>query len=265
MKRRTWMYRDLQGQSYEKRKAAGLIHHNFKDLTGQKFGELTAVKPLYSTGKTWVWLYQCSCGTFLSRTGKYVSKTIYSGVVPACRTCTHRRLQEQHRTHGLSRHPLYAVWRAMMDRCRLSTKYCWARYGGRGIFVCEAWRTFEGFYAWAKTGYKKGLLLDRIDDNGNYCPENCRWTTYKVNSRNRPGVYAEIDVAELAKATGISKSTLHYRIQHGWPIELLTTPPDSRNARLRAYKVNRQYQKKYMTSSTAAQDTGSLLREVEDQ
>lgn len=87
--------------------------------------------------------------------------------------------------HGLSTHPLYHIWHAMKQRCYDETFPNYHRYGGRGIIVEDVWKTdFLAFYNWALPIYKKGLEIDRIDNNGNYCPENCRFVTRKVNQNN---------------------------------------------------------------------------------
>ena len=93
-----------------------------------------------------------------------------------------------HWTHGLyaENKELHNLWSTMKSRCENPNREKYKSYGGRGITVCEAWHDFKQFYEWAiSTGYKKGLQLDRINNDGNYEPENCRWVTPKVNSRNR--------------------------------------------------------------------------------
>lgn len=89
--------------------------------------------------------------------------------------------------HGMSSHPVYIAWRNMVNRCtKPKTKY-YERYGGRGISVCEDWISdFISFKDWAfKNGWSKGLFLDRIDNDGDYSPENCRWITREESNRNR--------------------------------------------------------------------------------
>lgn len=81
---------------------------------------------------------------------------------------------------------LYSVWRTMLHRCNDPKRVKYRDYGGRGIAVCEEWKDANVFMDWAfENGYKTGLQLDRIDNNGNYHPENCRFVTPKENSRNR--------------------------------------------------------------------------------
>lgn len=87
--------------------------------------------------------------------------------------------------HGLTRHPLYKIWAEMKSRCNNSS---WRNeyHNGRNIRVCDEWNEFLPFYKWAIiNGYKKGLTIDRIDNDENYCPNNCRWATYSIQNYNR--------------------------------------------------------------------------------
>lgn len=87
--------------------------------------------------------------------------------------------------HGLTEHPLYHIWASMRYRCNTES-YINESWYGRGITVCNEWDLFMNFYNWSlNNGYKKGLTLDRINNDGNYCPENCRWTTYSVQNKNK--------------------------------------------------------------------------------
>lgn len=92
--------------------------------------------------------------------------------------------------HGLRHDPLYSVWANMKNRCYNKNDPHYERWGGRGITVCKEWRNnFKLFYDWAvANGYRKGLTLDRIDNNGNYEPSNCRWSTIKEQNRNKRNV-----------------------------------------------------------------------------
>ena len=88
-------------------------------------------------------------------------------------------------THEERRKPPYANWYGMKTRCYNKNHIRYSRYGGRGISVCEEWHSYDNFKKWAlENGFKEGLVLDRIDNNGNYEPSNCRWTTYFTNARN---------------------------------------------------------------------------------
>lgn len=239
----------------------GHMHHNFKDLTGETFGKLTAIRPVQTTGKAWVWEFRCECGALVYRSGKEATHAVQKGYVPQCRQCAKDATSKRQKTHGMTNTPLYNVWHSMMLRCFTPTYPTYRRYGGRGITVCEKWRTFEGFYEDVHATYQRGLVLDRINNDGNYCPENCRWTTYKENGRNRAGVYTEVDVKALAKASGVSASTIWDRIHSGWPLERLTAPL---GVPLKQYAGQHEYKRKYMTSSTADQDTDLSFAALKD-
>lgn len=112
----------------------------------------------------------------------------------------------------------------MVVRCTNKKSKSFALYGGRGIFICEEWRhSFEAFQEWAFAhGYKDGLTIDRIDNDGPYSPDNCRWATLGEQARNKRSniVINGKCLAELAEETGINYHTLYSRIKRrGWGIE----------------------------------------------
>lgn len=125
------------------------------------------------------------------------------------------------RMHGLGKHPIRGSWNAMMTRCHNSNVYQYKNYGGRGITVCEAWRQaspegFLNFYSWAIDKWASGLSLERIDVNGNYCPENCKWATRKEQGNNttrvqRHQVFGQrLTRAETSDLYAIDYTTLKY-------------------------------------------------------
>ena len=89
-------------------------------------------------------------------------------------------------THGMHKTRLYRIWHGMKNRCLNKNSFDYARYGARGITVCDEWIGFVPFMLWAEeSGYQEHLTIDRTDPNGNYCPENCKWVTVVENARNR--------------------------------------------------------------------------------
>jgi hypothetical protein len=124
--------------------------------------------------------------------------------------------------HGLINHPLYSKWKGMKMRCNYNKMAGFDRYGGRGIKVCKEWNdNFYPFYLWAKDKWSKGLELDRIDNNGDYEPNNCRFVSRLENSRNRAvSIFIEYEnkrmsAEEWAKYLGISPCTIRQRLKRG--------------------------------------------------
>ena len=127
-----------------------------------------------------------------------------------------------HRTHGIcAEHPdLYGVWCSMKGRCENPNRQKYKDYGGRGIKVCEEWHDCGVFAEWAfANGYKQGLQIDRIDNNGDYRPENCRFVTPKQNSRNRRNtklltVNGKTKcIAEWSEIVGVSPYTIYWWVR----------------------------------------------------
>lgn len=162
-----------------------------------------------------MWICQCDCGRQKKRpTDTY---SLRSGKVRSCGCLYHVCNTQNSRKHGMYGTRINHIWSSMKGRCRRNDRY-------RNISVCEDWLSFDNFYNWAMSnGYQDDLTLDRIDNNGDYTPENCRWVSYKVQennkSNNRHVVYQGDDytLAELASHLGVSHATLAWRINNGWP------------------------------------------------
>lgn len=136
--------------------------------------------------------------------------------------------------HGMSNTRLFHIWQNMKKRCHCETYRDYHRYGGRGIKVCDEWRNdFLIFYNWAiNNGYKEKLQIDRIDVNGNYSPNNCRWVTFvqqQNNRRNNRWITYNNEthtLAEWAKKVGINRHALGERLnRYGWSFEKAITTP----------------------------------------
>ena len=124
----------------------------------------------------------------------------------------------------------------MRVRCSNPKARYYPLYGGRGIRVCPEWQHFEPFYDWAMAnGYKDSLSIDRIDVNGNYCPENCRWATAKEQARNQRSNRLVLyngktqTIADWADELNINPITLRTRLSHGWSVEEALTTPVNKN------------------------------------
>lgn len=125
--------------------------------------------------------------------------------------------------HGMSDTRLYCIWESMKARCYRKTIKGYQNYGGRGIKVCDKWQTFTGFYEDMADTYADGLTLDRLDNDGDYCPDNCRWATQKEQQNHRRNnvhidyLGRSMTLAEVSAITGIKYHTLYsryYRITH---------------------------------------------------
>ncbi|MBO5143013.1 MAG: hypothetical protein J6C46_08530 [Clostridia bacterium] len=146
--------------------------------------------------------------------------------------------------HGLSKTRLHRIWHSMYCRCYYPSTNQYKNYGGKGIKVCEEWKHIEGFinfYNWAmNNGYEENLTLDRIDNNKNYCPLNCRWISLKEQSNHRTNnVYYTFNgetktSKQWCEVYGVSQTTLLDRLKRGWNLEQALTISTKGNHR----KVN---------------------------
>lgn len=166
---------------------------------------------------------RCDCGKVFETSNRW----LFSGRTKSCGCLRVDRLRAFTRTHGASttNNPTYEIWRDMKTRCRDHP-----RYAGRGIVVCNRWSKFENFLD--DMGERPaGMELDRKNNNGNYCPENCRWATRKQQCRNTSrnrvftinGVTA--CVAELCERFGIRESFIRTRLKRGWTLERAFSEP----------------------------------------
>jgi hypothetical protein len=205
-------------------------HPMFKDITGEKFGRLTVIKKSHQDKwGVWHWLCKCDCGNEISPSGT----NLRAGKAPSCGCSKIEKNRECSTKHNLSRSRIYQTHTDMLQRCNNPNKRCYKYYGGRGIKVCKEWETFEGFWEWAQhSGYTNDLTIERINVDGNYCPENCTWIPLSQQSINtRATEYITynnktLTLQEWSKETGINRMTLYSRLHtRKWSIEkTLTTP-----------------------------------------
>ena len=141
------------------------------DLTGKRFGMLEVIIRTNNIGKKVAWTCRCDCGNPSTAT----TSNLLGGKSTSC-GC----VRTKHKGKGTL---LYRTWSGIKSRCTNSKMDCWKRYGGRGIKMCDEWiNDFSAFRTWAlANGYKPGLTIDRIENDGNYCPENCQWITLSEN------------------------------------------------------------------------------------
>lgn len=190
-----------------------------KDLTGRTFGYLDVIEFSSRHAGKALWLCRCRCGTEKVVDGHNLS----SGHTTSC-GC--KRLEPPPKTilHGLSATRAHRIWRKMLARCNAPSDKAYARYGGRGIKVCERWLDFANFYA-DMGDPPDGMSIDRIDNDLGYSPENCRWATSTEQSMNRRCVIVieqdglRMTAREWSERLGIKARTIKYRIRAGWPPE----------------------------------------------
>ena len=188
----------------------------YDDLTLQMFGRLLALAPVQAdAGKNITWLCVCHCGNVVTRKSNCL-KRVRRHSCGCLGKNTH---------HGSTGTREYVIWQGMKSTCLNPAAPNFRWYGGRGISVCESWlSSFEDFYRDMGACPQSGTL-DRIDNNGSYSPENCRWANHKTqfsNKRNNRLITYNGDthtVAEWARKLGIIPDTISYRISKGWPIE----------------------------------------------
>lgn len=209
---------------------------NFIDLTGQKFGRLTVIDRAPNRGNRGhrvAWNCVCACGNSIIALG-YELRT---GHTASCGCLQRERTGNANRKHGDSSTRLNRIWRGIKSRCDNPHDTIFHRYGGRGITICPEWRdSFEAFRKWALShGYNDSLTIDRIDVNGPYCPENCRWASYAeqaVNKRNNV-VYKGKSLSEWAKELHVEAWVFRNRLRRGWPIEEAIFTPLKRQVKRR--------------------------------
>lgn len=187
-----------------------------KIFEGMKVNRLTAIE-FVGTDKNnhALWKFKCDCGktTIVPATFVVTQNTKSCG----CLRMETLKIGQTSIKHGMSKTKIYSTWRAMKSRC-VSNKH----YVNKGISVCEEWNTFEPFYQWAiSNGYSEELTIDRIDNNGNYSPSNCRWATQKQQANNRSTslhIFYQGEcrtLAEWADLLHIKRSTIKSRYYHG--------------------------------------------------
>jgi hypothetical protein len=198
------------------------------NLTGKKFGRLTAIAEHSKKHRKIIWSCKCECGKEVN----VIGSDLVRGKTKSC-GCLKKEI---HTTHGMHNSRLYIIWTGMKQRVNNDKT---GNYGNRGIKFCEEWTNFINFYNDMVNEYEEhckqygesNTTLDRIDVNGDYCRENCRWATYQVqenNKRNNTKIVIEGKVhtlRELSIISGIKYSTLESRIkEYKYPINKILSP-----------------------------------------
>jgi hypothetical protein len=213
---------------------------NHEVLTGRVFGRLTVLglAPRLPTSRGLRWHCRCECGKEVISPGR----NLKCGKATSC-GCRQREtaarqavaMGEGNIRHGMTDTPEYARWHGMMLRCYNPKDPGYKWWGGRGIKVCERWHTFENFHADMGARPSVKHSIDRIDPNGDYCPENCRWATQTQQQRNKRSNRLLTHngetkcLAEWAETYGLTTLQLWQRLRSGWPLQdALETPVGER-------------------------------------
>lgn len=193
---------------------------SFLDISGHKYGRLTVIKFAGVKDTRTMWLCSCECGNECTTS----SNALRRGNTKSCGCLA----QDNRTKHGLSYDPLYPIWRGMMDRCYDPRHKSFPDYGGRGVTVCERWKTLSHFVT-DMSPKPKGGTLGRIDNNGHYEPDNCRWETVSEqgkNKRNNRLLTFNGKTQCLSKwceELNIPRSRLARRLDYGWSHEKALT------------------------------------------
>lgn len=218
-------------------KSCGCEQIKLDDLTGRRFGRLTVVSldKYEPSSHSTRWNCVCDCGKKKS----VLASCLKEGLVTSCGCYSSEQKSKRSWKHGIgNKDRLYRIWSGMKRRCYSESDRNYKRYGARGIKICDEWRSdFLVFQAWALShGYRDDLSIDRIDNDGDYTPDNCRWTTKKVQNNNRRTnsmiTYSgeTHTAAEWSEMTGINAATLAQRNRNGWSgKECIETPANPEN------------------------------------
>jgi hypothetical protein len=196
------------------------------DMVGFKTDHLVVVGYAGTKNKRAMWNCKCECGRVFATEGKHLR----NGSTISCGCYKKKIMSAQGKkniTHNETKTRLYGIWRGIKKRCSLPSDASYKYYGAKGIAMFQEWEeSYENFRSWAiNNGYSDELTIDRIDNAKGYYPENCRWSDWYVQENNRTNnvriIYKgeSMTKAEVARKLGISRNLLHYRLEHGVPVD----------------------------------------------
>ena len=204
----------------------------YKDISGQRFGRYTVLRYV-GNDKHGCALWECKCDCGVVKT--VLGSSLRRGLIVSC-GCYHKEdLANRLTTHGMTHTRIREIWNCIKQRCLNPNNTAYQYYGGRGITICDEWKTdFSSFSKWAmENGYDDTLTIDRIDTNKGYDPSNCRWVSRKVQMNNRRCTpHYEMNgeshtIAEWCEIYNLSHKLVSKRVKKlGWSLDkALLTPP----------------------------------------
>lgn len=214
-------------------------HSKTKDLTGKTFGRLLVIKfagyfPRKNGDRHAYWFCECACGTRKS----YMAHCLISGMTKSCGCLLSDVTTMRNMIHGRTKTPEYTIWCLMRRRCYDHNSQDFQNYGGRGIDVCESWRSsFAAFFADMGKRPSSRHSLERLDNERGYSPENCIWATAIQQQRNKRSnrliTYNDetLCLAEWQERTGLPQGRIYDRLAHGWSIEKALFTPVNQSKR----------------------------------
>lgn len=204
------------------------------ELAGTRFGYWTVLSKAQTRNGISYWNCRCDCGN----ERKVSTCNLITGKSKSCGCYQKQVLKQRTFKHGMTNSRLYTIYNDMKHRTQNPNDPAFKHYGKRGITICDEWLGedgFSNFVEWSiNNGYSDDLSIDRIEVNGNYCPENCRWATSEVQGNNKRVCHyithngETHTVTEWSKITGIKRETLFARIRYGWDESQLFNPPPRR-------------------------------------
>lgn len=217
-----------------------------KNMVGLVFGRLTVVEEAgISKGRKTIWACRCECGEVT----RVVGDSLRGGKTRSCGCLQSERSSASNSKHGMSESSEYAIWKGIIQRCTNPSTKAYPNYGGRGITICDRWlygeanlSAFECFLSDIGRRPSEKHSVDRINNDGNYDPGNCRWASRKSQARNqRTNRIVEfnghqVSLAEACERAGVPYKTVWHRLKSGWAIEaaleqgvILTNPEDMKS------------------------------------
>lgn len=203
--------------------------YTHEDLTRKKFNRLYVLKLLRDKRGLIKWLCKCDCGNITNVRGDFLK----NGVTKSCGCLQKEIVTQRGFVHGMYKTRFYCIWENIKSRILNPNNPKYKYYGGRGIRICQGWQKFENFkqdmffpYSEHVKKYgEKNTTIDRIDNAGNYCKENCRWATQKEQMNNSRCVRfitfnkKTLSISQWAEKLGMPRTTLYNRLWKGWSVE----------------------------------------------